>query len=90
MITLQYHEIFFSLTAPRCPGMAAGAVSLRKSHVIVILSFCTIVKGQAKYIDRITHIILFFSTPFKPHASRWDVFWTQSFSKLVKFSRAVF
>ena len=29
--------------------MAAGAVSLRKSHDIVILSFCNIVKGRAKY-----------------------------------------
>ena len=29
--------------------MAAGAVSLRKSHDIIILSFCNIVKGQAKY-----------------------------------------
>ena len=28
--------------------MAAGAVSLRKSHDIAILSFCNIVKGQAK------------------------------------------
>ena len=27
--------------------MAAGAVSLRKSHDSVILSFCNIVKGQA-------------------------------------------
>ena len=27
--------------------MAAGAVSLRKSHDILILSFCDIVKGQA-------------------------------------------
>ena len=27
--------------------MAAGAVSLRKSYDIVILSFCNIVKGQA-------------------------------------------
>ena len=34
-------------TEPRCPGMAGGAVSLRKSHEIVILSFCNIVKGQA-------------------------------------------
>ena len=33
---------------PRCPGMAAGAVSLRKSHDIVILSFSNIVKVQAK------------------------------------------
>ena len=33
-----------------CPGMAAGAVSLRKSHDIVLLSFCNIVKGQAKYV----------------------------------------
>ena len=47
MIILQYHEIFFRLTAPRCPGMAAGAVSLRKSHDIIILSFCNIVKSQA-------------------------------------------
>ena len=30
--------------------MAAGAVSLRKSHDIVILSFCNIVEGQAKYV----------------------------------------
>ena len=30
--------------------MAAGAVSLRKSHDIVISSFCSIVKGQANYI----------------------------------------
>jgi len=30
--------------------MVAGAVSLRKSHDIVILSFCNKVKGQAKYI----------------------------------------
>ena len=49
MIILQYHEIFFMLTAPKCPGKAAGAVSLRKSHDIVILSFCNIVKGQANY-----------------------------------------
>ena len=27
--------------------MAAGAVSLRNSHDIVILSFCNVVKGQA-------------------------------------------
>ena len=27
--------------------MAAGAVSLRKSHDIVISSYCNIVKGQA-------------------------------------------
>ena len=30
--------------------MAAGAVSLRKSHDIAILSFCNIVKGQASYL----------------------------------------
>ena len=50
MIILRYHDIFFRLTAPRCPGMAAGAVSLRKSHDIVILSFCYIVKGQAIWV----------------------------------------
>ena len=47
MIILRYHEIFFRLTAPRCPGMAACAVSLKKSHDNVILSFYNIVKGQA-------------------------------------------
>ena len=40
-------RFFFRLTAPRCPGMATGAVILRKPHDIVILSFCNIVKGQA-------------------------------------------
>ena len=40
---------FFRLTAPKCHGMAAGAVSLRKSHDIIILWFCNIVKGQAIY-----------------------------------------
>ena len=36
----------FRLSA--CPGMAAGAVSLRKSHdIIILLLFCNIVKGQA-------------------------------------------
>ena len=30
--------------------MAAGAVSLRKSHDIVISSFCNIVKGQANSV----------------------------------------
>ena len=47
---LQYHEIFFRLTAPRCLGMAPGVVSLRKVHDIVVLSFCNIIKGQANYI----------------------------------------
>ena len=43
------HLIWFTvllvsqIIVPRCPGMAAGAVSLRKSHDIVILSFCDIV-----------------------------------------------
>ena len=41
---------FFRLTAPRCPGMAAGALSLRKSHDVVILSFCNMVKGQTKLV----------------------------------------
>ena len=45
----QYHEFFSVWTALRCPGMAAGAVSLRKSHDIIILSFCNIVKGRATY-----------------------------------------
>ena len=54
MIILRYHEIFFRLTAPRCPGMADDAVSLRKSHDIVILSFCNILKGQTICLNRDT------------------------------------
>ena len=38
MIILQYHDIF-------------QAVRLRKSHDIIILSFCDIVKGQANCKD---------------------------------------
>ena len=40
---------FFQAESTKVSGMAAGAASLRKSHDIVILSFCNIVKGQAKY-----------------------------------------
>ena len=36
--------------------MAAGAVRLRKSHDIIILSFCNIVKGQAKYQGRLIQV----------------------------------
>ena len=70
MITLWYHEVFFRLSAPRCPDKAAGAakrsvgsgsdnargcpglsaVSLKKPHDIVILSFCYAVKGQAIFL----------------------------------------
>ena len=51
---LLYYKMI--IAAPKCPGMAAGAVSLRKSHDIVILSFCNIVKGQANCIN-ITKVI---------------------------------
>ena len=77
MIILRYHEIFFRLTAPRCTGMAAGAVSLRTSHDIVILSFCNIVKGQAIYIvqeiffdilpNKVGHLLL--ELGFNPHST---------------------
>ena len=48
-----------------CPGMAAGAVSLRKSHDIVILSFCNIVKGQANEFEdqNVCEMLAFFSFP---------------------------
>ena len=38
--------------------MAAGAVSLRKSHDIIILSFCNIVKGQANCIGKDINLVL--------------------------------
>ena len=53
--------------------MAAGAVSLRKSHDIVMLSFCNEVKGQANFeltfilfkIFSYTHLsVSFFNLPF--------------------------
>ena len=37
--------------------MAVDAVSLRKYHDIVILSFCNIVKGQAKYTLKCAYLI---------------------------------
>ena len=67
MIILQYHEIFFRLIAPRCPGMAAGGVSLRKSHDIVILSFCNIVKCQAD----MPAILKFVPIPLGNNGSKW-------------------
>ena len=47
MIILRYHEIFSG-----CPGMAAGAVNLRKSHNIIILSFFDIVKGHVNHLEK--------------------------------------
>ena len=40
---------FLRLTAPAAMPGHLGAVSLTKSHNIVISSFCNIVKGQANY-----------------------------------------
>ena len=39
----------FRLTAPAAMPGHLGAVSLKKSHYIIILSFCNIVMGQANY-----------------------------------------
>ena len=39
--------------------MTAGAVSLKKSHDIVILSFCNIVKGQANCTTNLVNHLLF-------------------------------
>ena len=48
MLILQYHEIFSGLQhQPAAMSGHIGAVSLKKSNDIVILSFCNIVKGQA-------------------------------------------
>ena len=41
---------FLRLTAPAAMPGHLGAVSLKKSHDIVISSFCNIVEGQAKYM----------------------------------------
>ena len=45
---------FLRLTAPAAMPGHLGAVSLKKSHDIVILSFCNIVKGQAKCLRQTT------------------------------------
>ena len=34
-----------------------GAVSLKKSHDIIILSFCNIVKGQANYLKETWNVL---------------------------------
>ena len=41
--------------------MPAGAVSLKKSHDIAILSFCNIVTGQANKIITDDHTTVFFN-----------------------------
>ena len=48
MIILRYHEIFFRLTAPRCPGMAAGAVSLKLPNFLTTSQDVTKGADQAK------------------------------------------
>ena len=40
---------FFQADITKVFGIAAGAASLKKSHDIIILSFCNIAKGQANY-----------------------------------------
>ena len=44
--------------------MAAGAVSLRNSHDIVILSFCNVVKGQATYVLSVIFLQLIVYTAY--------------------------
>ena len=44
---------FLRLTAPAALPVHLGAVCLKKSHDTVILSFCNIVKGQAKYEENL-------------------------------------
>ena len=51
MIISKYDEILLRLTAPASMLAHLGVVSLKKSHDIVVLSFCNIVNGQAKFYD---------------------------------------
>ena len=51
MIISKYDEILLRLTAPASMLARLGVVSLKKSHDIVVLSFCNIVKAQAKCYD---------------------------------------
>ena len=49
-------RFFFRLTAPRCPGMAAGAVSLRKSHdIVIIVRFLVLVTTMVTKVDHSNH-----------------------------------
>ena len=50
MIISKYDEILLRLTAPASMLARLGVVSLKKSHDIVVLSFCNIIKCQANYI----------------------------------------
>ena len=58
MIILRYHEIFLRLTAPEAKPGHLGAVSLKKSHDIIILPFCNIVKGQAICVLKLQQLSL--------------------------------
>ena len=53
------------LTAPAAMPEQLGAVSLKKSHDIIILSFCNIVKGQAKYVEFVTQMTYKYFFPYK-------------------------
>ena len=59
------------MTAPKCPGLAAGAVSLRKSHDIVILSFCNKVKGLARLAKFCTKTMTEVKIPRCPMIQRY-------------------
>ena len=63
------------IAAPKCPGMAAGAVSLRKSHDIIILSFCNIVKDQANCFTemetQILSLLFYFCKVCTLHQNVW-------------------
>ena len=65
--------------------MAAGAVSLRKSYDIVILSFCNKVKGQANYVYGITKTLCSSSVvgrlaTFIVRKTRWRQHWQKKIS----------
>ena len=51
MIILRYHEVFFRLIAPRCPGMADGAVQLLNAHEFSIIFLLLLFASDFKEND---------------------------------------
>ena len=60
---------FLRLAAPAAMLGHFGAVSLKKSHDIVILSICNTVKGQAKYLSMLLSTVIL-------SALLWSDIWT--------------
>ena len=85
-------RFFFRLTAPRCPSMTAGTVSLRKSHDIIISSFCNIVKGQANSTIKSKFVVFkecFLSKKVDFSFYKWCIFFIFQCTLIIKSKQPI-